>query len=125
MKSYGNHLMNMKITTSTCFSGQEMALMQKNSRFKILKPGCKQERSLYVRSSSKMLKVVILFYRSILSIHLGGGCRFQPSCSEYALEAANKFDFFVAVKLIFKRLMKCHPWGPFGVDPVPERTNLK
>ena len=125
MKSYENRLVNLKITTSTCSSGQGMALMQKNSRFKVLRPDYNQEQSLYLRSSTKMLKVAILFYRSILSIHVGGGCRFQPSCSEYALEAADKFEFTAATKLIFRRLMKCHPWGPFGIDPVPERTSLK
>ena len=51
-------------------------------------------------------------------------CRFIPSCSHYAVEAAKKHRFLIAILLISKRLAKCHPWGGSGYDPVPDVTNL-
>lgn len=48
-----------------------------------------------------------------------GLCRFQPSCSEYALEAVQRHGPFRGVWLALRRLLRCHPWGPCGHDPVP------
>lgn len=58
-------------------------------------------------------------YRAVGGVHLGGACRFEPSCSEYAVDALSHHEVSFALKLIFRRLMKCHPWGPWGFDPVP------
>ena len=71
------------------------------------------------------LKFLVLFYRVHLSGNLGGVCRFTPSCSVYAEEVLRKYPNFFGVKLILKRLGRCHPLGPFGHDPVPsiEREN--
>ena len=48
-----------------------------------------------------------------------GSCRFEPSCSHYAQEAANKFSLFKALYLIFRRIIKCHPFSQGGYDPLP------
>jgi putative membrane protein insertion efficiency factor len=48
-----------------------------------------------------------------------GYCRFHPTCSEYAHQALTKHGFFKGSWLAGKRLLKCHPWGPHGLDPVP------
>jgi uncharacterized protein len=64
--------------------------------------------------------VFVLFYRVAISPILGGACRFEPSCSVYAEEVLKKFPLIQAFKLIFIRLIKCRPGGPFGLDPVPE-----
>lgn len=64
--------------------------------------------------------VLVSFYRVIFSPIFGGACRFEPSCSVYAEEALKKLPFFKAVNLIFFRIIKCRPGGPYGLDPVPE-----
>ena len=48
-------------------------------------------------------------------------CRFEPTCSAYAIEALQKRGFFVGMLLAIMRLLRCNPFGPFGYDPVPER----
>jgi uncharacterized protein len=49
----------------------------------------------------------------------GGGCRFSPTCSEYAIEAIRIHGFLAGGWLTVRRLIKCHPWGGCGADPVP------
>lgn len=72
----------------------------------------------------KLMKAILLLlvaaYRTLGTLHLGGACRFQPSCSEYAVEALHKHSWHKAIPLIFHRLLKCRPGGPVGYDPVPE-----
>ena len=46
-------------------------------------------------------------------------CRYQPSCSEFAIEAIGRYGAFKGGWLAGKRLMRCHPWGGHGYDPVP------
>ena len=50
-----------------------------------------------------------------------GGCRFEPSCSVYAMEAVQKRGALAGSWLAAKRICRCHPWGGCGQDPVPER----
>ncbi len=69
--------------------------------------------------SKASLLFLIFFYRIFLSGLLGGSCRFQPSCSQYAVEVAKTHSFFGAIRLIFLRIVKCRPGGPFGYDPPP------
>jgi uncharacterized protein len=69
---------------------------------------------------------LIRFYQLFLSplkILFGSAhtCRFQPSCSRYAIEALETHGLFRGTWLAIKRISKCHPWGPFGYDPVPPR----
>ncbi len=49
-----------------------------------------------------------------------GGCRFEPSCSNYAIEALQKHGSLRGSMLTLKRLCRCHPWGSAGFDPVPD-----
>jgi len=48
-------------------------------------------------------------------------CRFTPTCSTYAIEALEHHGALRGGYLTLRRLARCHPWGPFGFDPVPER----
>jgi len=67
--------------------------------------------------------MLLRLYKSTLSVILkfafGGGCRFTPTCSEYALEAIEIHGVFTGSYFIFRRVLKCHPWGHSGFDPVP------
>ena len=58
-------------------------------------------------------------YQKILSPLLPPSCRFQPTCSNYALQAIAKYGFFRGGWLALKRIGRCHPWNPGGFDPVP------
>lgn len=63
---------------------------------------------------------LIRLYQLCLSPLLGPSCRYLPSCSEYAAEAVRRHGVFRGLALALKRLLRCHPWGGSGYDPVPE-----
>lgn len=62
---------------------------------------------------------LIWLYQQILSPHAAGACRFVPSCSQYAGEAVHKHGVVRGLLLAVRRLMRCHPLGSSGYDPVP------
>lgn len=62
---------------------------------------------------------LIKIYQYSISPLLGPACRFQPSCSQYGIEAFQKHGFLKGFVLTIKRISKCHPWGGHGHDPVP------
>ena len=68
-----------------------------------------------------LLILPIRFYQYAISPLLGPHCRFQPTCSHYAVEAIQEWGIFKGTWLAIKRITKCHPWGPWGYDPVPKR----
>jgi uncharacterized protein len=51
------------------------------------------------------------------------GCRYLPSCSEYAIEAVGRHGAFRGTALAVRRLTRCTPWGGHGIDPVPDRRS--
>ena len=61
---------------------------------------------------------LINLYRYLISPILGNNCRFLPTCSEYTKESIIKFGFFKGVRIGIKRIIRCHPWGKKGYDPV-------
>lgn len=67
------------------------------------------------------LDIYRAIFSSTLKLVFGGGCRFQPTCSEYAKETIEKFGALRGTGLSLKRLFKCRPFGGFGYDPVPEK----
>jgi uncharacterized protein len=68
--------------------------------------------------------LLIRIYQWTLSPLLGPCCRFYPSCSQYALEAIERFGVLKGTWLGVRRLARCHPWQPGGFDPVPPRRSL-
>ncbi len=75
-----------------------------------------------------LLRLLIRLYQYTLSPLLalfGGGCRFEPTCSAYFLEAIEKHGFAQGSWLGLKRLGRCHPWGGSGYDPVPNRERCQ
>ena len=67
-----------------------------------------------------VLIALIRAYQWFISPLLGPHCRFYPSCSQYAREALERHGALRGSGLALRRLLRCHPWHPGGVDPVPE-----
>lgn len=65
----------------------------------------------------------VLAYQAVLSPLTGGRCRYEPSCSRYALEAYRTHNPLRATLLAARRVLRCHPWGGSGYDPVPPRED--
>lgn len=62
---------------------------------------------------------LVRLYQHTLSPLTRGCCRFEPSCSEYAIEAFRSHGFARGLTLAVRRVARCHPFGAHGVDPVP------
>lgn len=76
------------------------------------------------RNASRLARMAVLpirFYQRFLSPFLGTNCRFYPTCSQYMLEAILRFGVLRGTGLGVKRLLRCGPWDPGGIDPVPEK----
>jgi uncharacterized protein len=65
----------------------------------------------------KVLVAIILMYRATLGPFLGGQCRFHPTCSQYAIDAINKYGALRGAWMTIKRIGRCHPWSRGGWDP--------
>lgn len=66
-----------------------------------------------------LLSLPVRAYRLVLSPYVGHGCRYQPTCSVYALEALERHGAVKGGWLAARRIGRCHPWGGSGYDPVP------
>ena len=67
----------------------------------------------------KIFLLPVYFYRYCISPLKPATCRYTPTCSQYAVEAIKKHGPFKGSWLALKRLLRCHPWGGSGYDPVP------
>lgn len=65
------------------------------------------------------LVALVKFYQYCISPYTPPACRFTPTCSQYAVEALKKYGPIKGSWLTIKRLLRCHPWGGSGYDPVP------
>jgi putative membrane protein insertion efficiency factor len=68
---------------------------------------------------SKILILLIRAYKVCLSPILGQNCRFYPTCSSYSIEAIERHGFIKGLVLSIKRICRCHPFNPGGIDHVP------
>ena len=68
---------------------------------------------------AKLMLGLIQFYRYAISPLIPPRCRYTPTCSQYALEAVQKYGAVKGGWLAAKRIARCHPWGGHGHDPVP------
>lgn len=72
-----------------------------------------------------ILKLAVRAYQVALSPLMGGCCRFEPSCSNYMLEALDVHGAAKGTLLGLWRLLRCHPFGKHGYDPVPPKGRWK
>lgn len=86
----------------------------------------KKLADFFDRTLSSILLLLVKAYRFFISPLLGPRCRFHPTCSEYAITALRTRGAVSGGYLILKRIIKCHPWHPGGLDPVePKCSNTK
>lgn len=69
----------------------------------------------------QLLLLLVRAYRLLLKPWLGNACRFEPSCSQYALDAVLRHGALAGAALSTGRILRCHPWCDGGCDPVPDQ----
>lgn len=69
----------------------------------------------------RSLLALVRVYQLVISPLIGPRCRYAPSCSAYAQEALARHGLLRGGRLAVARLLRCHPWGGSGYDPVPEK----
>lgn len=74
---------------------------------------------LISRGLQWLMLALIAFYRTCISPLTPPACRFTPTCSQYAQQAIRKYGPFRGGWLALRRILRCHPWGGGGYDPVP------
>jgi putative membrane protein insertion efficiency factor len=72
--------------------------------------------------AQRLLVALVRGYRLLLSPWLGSGCRFEPTCSAYALTALQRHGALAGSTLAAARVLRCHPWCAGGCDPVPAQA---
>ena len=70
--------------------------------------------------AARIMALPVRAYRAVLSPWVGHNCRYDPTCSAYALEALEKHGAIKGGWLTARRIARCHPWGGMGVDDVPD-----
>ncbi|MFP3896753.1 MAG: membrane protein insertion efficiency factor YidD [Anaerolineales bacterium] len=73
--------------------------------------------------SKRLVLGVLRFYQRAISPTLPPSCRFQPTCSEYMIQAVQRYGILRGIFMGLKRLSRCHPFHEGGYDPVPEVEN--
>lgn len=68
---------------------------------------------------ARLLVGIVKAYQILLSPFFGQQCRFNPTCSQYALDAIHKHGAAVGTYYTIRRLLRCHPWHAGGHDPAP------
>lgn len=71
------------------------------------------------RFFTTLLLLPVYFHKYCISPMTPASCRYTPTCSEYAVQALKKYGPVKGLYLTVKRILRCHPWGGSGYDPVP------
>ncbi|QRR02333.1 membrane protein insertion efficiency factor YidD [Dyadobacter sandarakinus] len=66
-----------------------------------------------------LLVALVRIYQGVLSPYLPNACRYTPTCSQYMIQAVQKYGAVKGGWMGLKRISRCHPWGGHGHDPVP------
>jgi uncharacterized protein len=74
-----------------------------------------------MKAAGFVLLVLIRGYQLLISPMFPPSCRYFPTCSEYARQAVRRHGPLTGSWLALRRLLRCHPWGGLGYDPVPEK----
>lgn len=72
--------------------------------------------------AARVLMAPVIGYRRLVSPFIAPRCRFEPSCSTYALDALRSHGALRGLWLTVRRIARCHPFNPGGYDPVPARS---
>ncbi len=67
----------------------------------------------------QLLVLIFRGYQLLISPLLPNACRYAPTCSEYGIQAVRKYGAFKGGWMAIKRILRCHPWGGHGYDPLP------
>lgn len=78
-----------------------------------------------IKFINKILIFPVRLYQIFISPLLGSNCRYDPTCSHYMIQAIEEWGPIQGVWLGLKRIMRCHPWGNHGPDPVPKNPKRK
>lgn len=70
-----------------------------------------------------ILLTIIKFYKAAISPHLGKNCKYIPTCSQYGMEAIERFGALKGTALTIWRILRCNPFSKGGYDPVPEKKD--
>mgnify|MGYP000809596539 FL=1 len=73
----------------------------------------------------RILLAIIRFYRTSVSPLTASHCKYIPTCSQYGIEAIERFGAIKGTGLAVWRILRCNPWGGHGYDPVPEKKLKK
>jgi len=73
------------------------------------------------KTSLFLLRIYKQLFSLTLKLFFGGGCRYRPTCSEYAHQAIDKFGVAKGTSLSISRVLRCHPFAKGGFDPVPAK----
>lgn len=70
-----------------------------------------------------LIKLIDLY--QVTPLHCHSYCRYTPSCSQYMKETIIRYGTIKGVGFGIKRILRCNPWGGYGYDPVPEKSNVR
>lgn len=76
-------------------------------------------------ATKALLRLVLIYQKYLSPLKMGSTCRFEPTCSAYALDALREHGALRGVLMSVVRLAKCGPWHPGGYDPVQPRNNTR